>query len=201
MITREFHQLSCPLPTFLTDFIVYMTVAVDFVVSGISEPVRFIKEVGVKVFPTNERFWNPSRPKIREQYILELKLVRRILLGSGPFPFKSSLELAWLYIKSQRTVFTACALCVVMSESLFCQAEDEKENEKSYEVLSLRCSTQQEPKEILSSSISHAEKPEGKTSHTCPCAILCYPVLPFYIPCYPNLSCSTLFYSVLFLHR
>ena len=53
-----------------------MTVAVDFVVSGISEPVRFIKELGVKVFPSTERFWNPSRPKIKEQYTLELKLVR-----------------------------------------------------------------------------------------------------------------------------
>lgn len=52
-----------------------MTVAVDFVVSGISEPVRFLKELGIKVFPSNERFWNPSRPKIKEQYTLELKMV------------------------------------------------------------------------------------------------------------------------------
>jgi hypothetical protein len=52
-----------------------MTVAVDFVVTGISEPVRFIKELGVKVYPSSERFWNPSRPKIKEQYTLELKLV------------------------------------------------------------------------------------------------------------------------------
>lgn len=61
------------------DFIVYMTIAVDFVVFGISEPVRFIKEVGVKVYPYNERFWNPSRPKIKERYTLELKLVCLVL--------------------------------------------------------------------------------------------------------------------------
>lgn len=60
---------------YFSDFLVYMTVAVDFVVSGISEPVRFIKELGIKVYPSSERFWNPSRPKIKEQYILELKLV------------------------------------------------------------------------------------------------------------------------------
>ena len=65
-----------------------MTVAVDFVVTGISEPVRFIKELGVKVYPSNERFWNPSRPKIKEQYTLELKLVRLIFKGiSKPCAF------------------------------------------------------------------------------------------------------------------
>lgn len=82
------------------DFTVHMTVAVDCVVSGISEPVRFIKEVGVKLYPSSERFWNPSRPKIKERYILELKL-----------------------------------------------ATDDPENEKSYEVSSLRRSTQREIKE------------------------------------------------------
>ena len=45
--------------------------------SGISDPVRFIKEVGVKVYPSNERFWNPSRPKVKERYILELKMVSK----------------------------------------------------------------------------------------------------------------------------
>ena len=63
-----------------------MTVAVDFVVSGISEPVRFIKEVGVKVYPSHERFWNPSRPKIKEQYILELKMVRLATVSLHSFP-------------------------------------------------------------------------------------------------------------------
>ena len=114
-----------------------MTVAVDFVVSGVSEPVRFIKELGVKVYPSHERFWNPSRPKIKEQYTLELKYVcLAFILNYTLFAFYGFL----------------------VNFKFLCQAKDEKENEKSYEVLSLQCSTQQEIKEILT---SRPEKAEG----------------------------------------
>ena len=46
----------------------------------------------------------------------------------------------------------------VVTCEFLCQAKDEKEDEKSYEVLSLQCSKQQEIKEILT---SRTEKAEG----------------------------------------
>lgn len=54
---------------------VFMTVAVDLVLEGIQEPVRFLVEMRAKIFPTNERFWYfTTRPHI-EQFILKLKEV------------------------------------------------------------------------------------------------------------------------------
>lgn len=54
-----------------------MTIAVDLVVTGVTEPVRFIVETKAKIFPSGEKFfWTPSRAKFREIYIMELKEVR-----------------------------------------------------------------------------------------------------------------------------
>ena len=53
-----------------------MTVAVDLVVTGISEPVRFIKETKARIFPTGESFWSISKPKCTEIYLMELKEVK-----------------------------------------------------------------------------------------------------------------------------
>lgn len=55
----------------------FVTIAVDLVVKGVTEPVRFIVETKAKIFPSGEKFfWTPSKPKFREIYILELKEVR-----------------------------------------------------------------------------------------------------------------------------
>ena len=53
-----------------------MTVAADIVFKDLKEPVRFVKEAKVRVFPPNEKFWNPSKPRIQEEFVLELKEVR-----------------------------------------------------------------------------------------------------------------------------
>lgn len=54
-----------------------MTVAVDLVIRGIREPVRFIIETLVKVFPQNERFWYFNKRNLVQQFYLNSKEVRR----------------------------------------------------------------------------------------------------------------------------
>lgn len=52
-----------------------MSVAVDLVFADLKEPVRFVQEVKVRVYASNEKFWNPSKPRITEEYIMQLKEV------------------------------------------------------------------------------------------------------------------------------
>uniref|UniRef100_A0ABM0MLF5 Rab GTPase-activating protein 1-like n=1 Tax=Saccoglossus kowalevskii TaxID=10224 RepID=A0ABM0MLF5_SACKO len=54
---------------------VFMTVAVDLVIAGIQEPVRFRIETKVRIFPPTERFWYFNKKPIHEQFYLTLKEV------------------------------------------------------------------------------------------------------------------------------
>ena len=58
-----------------SDTRVFLTIAVDLVVVGIQEPVRFLIETKAKIFPMNERFWYFSKKPHNEQFILRLKEV------------------------------------------------------------------------------------------------------------------------------
>ena len=55
----------------------YITVAVDLVVRGIQEPVRFVLEAPVKLYPSNERFWYITRRPLVQLFELNLKQVTK----------------------------------------------------------------------------------------------------------------------------
>ncbi|KAJ8680841.1 hypothetical protein QAD02_016628 [Eretmocerus hayati] len=50
-----------------------MTIAVDLVIRGIREPVRFVIETSVKIFPQNERFWYFNKRSLVQQFFLHSK--------------------------------------------------------------------------------------------------------------------------------
>ncbi|CAG5128923.1 unnamed protein product [Candidula unifasciata] len=57
------------------DTSVFLTVAVDLVLFGIQEPVRFILETKAKIFPSTDRFWYLSRKAYVEHFNIRLKQV------------------------------------------------------------------------------------------------------------------------------
>ncbi|XP_053987181.1 rab GTPase-activating protein 1-like [Hylaeus anthracinus] len=59
---------------------IFITVAVDLVIHGIREPVRFIIETSVKVYPQNERFWYFNKRSLVQQFYLNSK---EIISGDG----------------------------------------------------------------------------------------------------------------------
>jgi len=61
----------------VADTRVFMTIAIDIIIEGIQEPVRFLVETRAKIFPTGERFWYFTTKPHVEQFILKLKEVCR----------------------------------------------------------------------------------------------------------------------------
>ena len=54
---------------------VFMTIAIDLVIEGIQEPVRFLIETKAKIYPINERFWYFNKKPHHEQFVLRLAKV------------------------------------------------------------------------------------------------------------------------------
>ena len=64
----------------ILDTRVFLTVAVDLVIHGIQEPVRFAIETKAKIFPMSERFWNFTKRPHYENFHINLKQVSFIPL-------------------------------------------------------------------------------------------------------------------------
>ncbi|CAL4092407.1 unnamed protein product, partial [Meganyctiphanes norvegica] len=67
------------------DMRVFMTVAIDLVMKGIQEPVRFVIETKVRVYPHNERFWYFSKKPLIHLFSLKLKQVERSPEGEAQY--------------------------------------------------------------------------------------------------------------------
>lgn len=57
---------------------VFMTVAIDLVIHGIQEPVRFAMETKAMIFPQTERFWYYSKKPHTEYFHVKLKEVEDV---------------------------------------------------------------------------------------------------------------------------
>lgn len=51
---------------------VFMTIAVDLVLNGLQDPVRFCIETKVRIYPQNEKFWVYQKHKHFEQFFLQI---------------------------------------------------------------------------------------------------------------------------------
>ncbi|KAL3872041.1 hypothetical protein ACJMK2_040008 [Sinanodonta woodiana] len=67
---------------------VFLTVAIDLVIYGIQEPVRFAVETKAKIFPQNEKFWYLTRKPHVEQFHVKLQQVEDPISDNGGIKYE-----------------------------------------------------------------------------------------------------------------
>eukprot|EP00795_Rhopilema_esculentum_P010495 gene10495-19207_t len=112
---------------------VFISVAADLIFSDLKEPVRIVKESKVKVFPNNEKFWNPSKPRLHEEYLMELK---ENFLDSGERYFELSSLLSFSALaKSRHTKSRESSLLSRVSSKKSSFISDSSADEEPVEIM------------------------------------------------------------------
>ena len=61
----------------------YLTIAVDMVLLGVAEPVRFCIDLRAKIYPPNERFWQFTKRSLGEKYFLKVEPIQNAQKGNN----------------------------------------------------------------------------------------------------------------------
>ena len=55
---------------------IFLTIAVDLVISGLQDPVRFCIETKARIYPQNEKFWMYQKNKHYELFFVQIVRVK-----------------------------------------------------------------------------------------------------------------------------
>ncbi len=107
---------------------VFMTVAVDLVINGLQDPVRFCIETKARVYSQNEKFWVYNRQKHFEEFYVQIKnnSIRSAVSSTSP---KSPVNPNFMYsldsIHSKTELIRKKNIEMTMIESVVSEDENE----------------------------------------------------------------------------
>uniref|UniRef100_UPI00358DE5E4 rab GTPase-activating protein 1 isoform X3 n=1 Tax=Myxine glutinosa TaxID=7769 RepID=UPI00358DE5E4 len=104
---------------------VFMTVAVDLVITEVQEPVRFLIETRVRIFPPHERFWYFTKKAFTETYFLKLRQLENRSEGDCLYGVASLQTLSEREHTDPETPTTLMPMAPVMPHG-----EDEEDNDQ-----------------------------------------------------------------------
>uniref|UniRef100_A0A8C4QH45 Rab GTPase-activating protein 1 n=1 Tax=Eptatretus burgeri TaxID=7764 RepID=A0A8C4QH45_EPTBU len=108
---------------------VFMTVAVDLVITEVQEPVRFLIETRVRIFPPHERFWYFTKKAFTETYFLKLKQLENRSEGDCLYGVASLQTLSEREHTGPETPTTLMPVVTALPSAL-AHGEDEEDNDQ-----------------------------------------------------------------------